>query len=218
MKNQIRIIVFVLLISSFFVNPIKAQNDVTYYYSEKFVKNAVFTWNVEQSINYFEDLPKNSNFTVKLKDPLYPGPMTEADLSKIYITIDVDGEKYTGNGFPLFWHIRKLNNSVETTIKEEFENNPEVFNVSSLSESLFRAGFTIYHVNYTLTIEMDIDSVDGITNRYYEHFTDNVDLEYTFELVFIDYAVEASFQFIGVLIGFSTLTLVLVILRRRKKK
>ncbi|MCG3221559.1 MAG: hypothetical protein H7641_09280 [Candidatus Heimdallarchaeota archaeon] len=217
MKKLVKFSIFILVLSTLLITPTRAQDDVSYYYSEKFVKNSVFTWNVNQSINYYESLPKNANFTVKLKDALYPGPMTPSDLNSIYIAIDVDGEKYSGEGFPLFWHIRKINGTVETTIKEEFENSPEVFNVSTISSTLFRTEFTIFHENYTLTIEMDIDSADGLTKRYFEYFTDNVDLESVIELVFTNYTVEASFQFLWVVLGFFLVTSTLVVNRRRKK-
>ncbi|NPD90065.1 MAG: hypothetical protein HGN29_15230 [Asgard group archaeon] len=217
MKKLVKFSIFILLLSSLLIIPTKAQDDVSYYYSEKFVKNSVFTWNVNQSFNYYEALPINANFSVKLKDALYPGPMTPSDLNSVYIAIDVDGEKYSGEGFPLFWHIRKINGSVETTIKEEFENSPEVFNVSTISSTLFRTEFIIYHENYTLSIEMEIDASDGLTKRYYEHFSDNVNLESIIELVFTNYAVEASYQFIWVVFGFFFMTSTLVIIRRRKK-
>ena len=64
---------------------------------------------------------------------------------------------------------------------------------------------------------MDIDSADGLTKRYYEHFTDNVDLESIVELVFTNYTVEASIQFMWVVLGFFIVTSTLVIIRRRKK-
>ncbi|MHA1953921.1 MAG: hypothetical protein ACXAAM_09435 [Candidatus Heimdallarchaeaceae archaeon] len=217
MKKIIKMSIFILLFSTLLIAPISAQDEVSFYYSEMFVKNSVFTWNVNQSINYYEALPKNANFSVKLEDALYPGPKTPSDLNSVYITIDVDGEKYSGVGFPLFWHIRKLNGSVETTLREDFENSPEIYNVSTVSGNLFRTEFTIFHVNYTLSIEMDIDSADGLTKRYYEHFSDNVDLESVIELVFTNYTVAASFQFLWVVVGFFIVTSTLVIIRRRKK-
>ena len=217
MKKIMQSIIFLILIVSLLAIPAKSQSDVEYYYSEKFVKNSVFTWRVNQSVNYFEQLPENANFTVKLKDPLYPGPMTIADLNKVYISINVDGEQYSGEGFPLFWHIREINGSVETTIREEFENSPDVFNVSTITSTVFRAEFTILHENYTLSVEMDIDSEDGITRRYYEHFNDNVDLESIIELVFINYAVEASFPIIGSIFGFFIVATSIFFLKRRKK-
>ncbi len=217
MKKLVKCSIFILLLSTLLITPTRAQDEVSFYYSEKFVKNSVFTWNVNQSINYYEALPKNANFTVKLEDALYPGPMTPSDLNNVYITIDVDGEKYSGVGFPLFWHIRKINGSVETALREDFENSPEIYNVSTAAGTLFKTEFTIYHVNYTLSIEMDIDSADGLTKRYYEHFSDNVDLESVIELVFTTYTVEASLQFMWVVLGFFIITSALVIKRRRKK-
>jgi hypothetical protein len=204
------------LLSSLLIIPAKAQDEVSFYYSEKFVKNSVFTWNVNQSVNYYEALPENANFSVTLKDALYPGPMTPSDLNKVYITIDVDGEKYSGAGFPLFWHLRKVNGSVETTIRDDFENSPELYNVSTVSGSIFLTEFIIYHVNYTLSVEMEIDAEDGLTKRYYEHFTDNVDLESVLELVFTNYTVKASYQFLWVVMGFFIITTLVVFRRRRK--
>jgi hypothetical protein len=218
MKKIIKLIFLIVLIVSVIAFPVKSQDDVEYYYSEKFVKNAVFTWRVNQSVNYFEELPENANFTVKLKDPLYPGPMTIAELNKVYITIDVNGEQYSGNGFPLFWHIRQINGSIETDIREEFENSPDVFNVSTITSTLFRAEFVILHENYTLSVEMDIDSEDGITKRYYEHFDDNVDLESIIELVFFDYTVAASFSIIGSIFGFLVVTASIMLIKKRKRK
>lgn len=217
MKKITRPIFFLILIVSLLAVPAKSQDDVEYYYSEKFVKNSVFTWRVNTSVNYFEQLPENANFTVKLKDPLYPGPMTIADLNKVYISINVDGEQYSGEGFPLFWHIREINGSVETTIREEFENAPDVFNVSTITSSVFRAEFTILHENYTLSVEMDIDSEDGITKRYYEHFNDNVDLESIIELIFINYAIEASYPIIGSIISILIVAISFIVFKRWKK-
>jgi hypothetical protein len=217
MKKIIKLSVFIILISTFFITPANAQDEVEYFYSEKFVKNSVFTWNVNQSVNYYEALPLNSNFTVKLKDALYPGGFTPSDLNKVYITIDVDGEKYSGQGFPLFWHIRKVNGSVETGIRDEFENSPEIYNVSLLTGSMFRTAFTINRENYNLSVEMEIDSADGLTKRYYEHFTDNASLESIIELVFTRYAVEASIQFLWTVVGFFVVTSSIVLIRKKRK-
>ena len=51
MKKIMQSIIFLILIVSLLAIPAKSQSDVEYYYSEKFVKNSVFTWRVNQSLS-----------------------------------------------------------------------------------------------------------------------------------------------------------------------
>jgi len=192
--------------------------DIQYYYSDKMVKNGTFTWLVNQSVDFYEEgVIEGANFTVKLKDSLYPGPLTEEDLNKIYASIEIDGKKYTGEGFPLFWHIRKINNSVETTIREDFESRPDLFNVTDLDPN-FYVNFTVSEDQYSFFIEMEIDPNDGITKRYYEIFSDNASLVSIVELVFIDYIVKAPFDFLWAVLGLFVPATIFMIIRKKKKK
>jgi hypothetical protein len=220
-KNLNKLVKFgfvLLILLPIFISPSVAQDEeILFYYSDKMVKNGTFTWKVNQSDNFYEELPVNASFTVQLKDPLYPGPITEDDLQRIYASITVDGEKYTGNGFPLFWHIRKVNDTVETTIREDFENEPTLFNVSDATPApLFRVNFTISDGDNVLYVEMDIDPDDGITKRYFEHFDDGAGLESTLELVFDNYIVEASFQYLWALVGIIAISSFIAIRRKRR--
>ena len=134
LKKMLKI-TFVLLFLVALVNTTTAAQEDGLYYSDKMVKNGTFTWTVTQNdntneaVDVYSILDVGSNFTVQLKDDLYPGPITEDELNSIYATIEVDGEKYTGSGFPLFWHIIKSEEGVNTTIREEFESETELTGV-----------------------------------------------------------------------------------------
>ena len=71
------------MMSAFLATTITAQEADELYYSDKMIKNGTFTWNVTASIDYYEDIPEGANFTVKLKDDLYPGPLSEEELQKV---------------------------------------------------------------------------------------------------------------------------------------
>ncbi len=216
MKKFLQISIIAVIIFAFIGTPSIAQ-DVQYYYSDKMVKNGTFTWLINQSDNFYEtDVVEGANFTVKLKDSLYPGPLTDEDLNKIYASINIDGKKYTGEGFPLFWHIRKINGSTETTIREDFEDKPELFNVTDAASN-FYVNFTITQDQYSFFIEMEVDPADGITKRYYENFTDNANLTSILELVFVSYVVEAPFDFLWAILGLFIPTTIFVIIRKRKR-
>jgi len=189
-KITVLIISFCLILSSTLTY---ADTDGLYY-SSKMVKNATFVWNVTISQNYFEEIPEGANFSVTLKDDLYPGPMSEEDLSSVYAEIAVDGSKYTGEGFPLFWHLYEIDSGVNTSIRERFEEESTLFNVTDGSMGRFNVNFTILESQYTLFVEMEIDPSDGLTKRYYEHFTDNSEIDSTIELNFIDYYIEIPIE------------------------
>ena len=219
LKRVLKMSVIALLIAALFSIPTIAQyEEEGLYYSDMMIKNGTFTWYVNQSLNYYEEIPTGSNFTVKLKDSLYPGPLTEEELQKVYASIKIDGDKYTGEGFPLFWQIFSTDeNGTTTSIKDDFASKPELFNVSDVSSDVFRVNFTLFDDPYTLYIELDIDSTTGITIRYYEHFDDGADLEAFLELIYTGYAVEASIQFLWALVGIVSISSLMVLIRKRKR-
>lgn len=217
LKKITQLSILGLLLLVMFTTPSFAQSEAQYYYHEKMVKNGTFIWNVTHSYEYYEDIPEGAQFSVKLRDSLYPGPLTEGELTSIYATIKVDGDKYTGNGFPLFWHIRKVNGTVETSIQEDFESEPTLFNVSDVTGSIFNVNFTIVDDQYSLFVDMDIDGTEGLTIRYFENLTDGVDLESSIELTYESYAVEAPLNFVWAFLGLFTTAIVLVIVKRKKK-
>ena len=190
-----KIMVF-LIVMFLFSSLTKANSEVDgLYYSPKMVKNAIFVWDVTQSVNFYENIPQGANFSVTLKDDLYPGPLSEENLSSVYASVKVNGEKYTGEGFPLFWHIYRLENegTTNTSIREEFENEPYLFNVTDGPMDTFYVNFTIRDNSYILFVEFEIDPNDGLTTRYYEHFFDSSTgtvEDSIIELVFIDYYLE----------------------------
>ena len=206
-----------LLVVALFSIPTIAQDEDGLYYSDMMIKNGTFTWYVNQSLNYYEEIPAGSNFTVKLKDSLYPGPLTEEELEKVYASIKIDGDKYTGEGFPLFWQIFKVEDGNTTSIKEDFQDEPDLFNVSDVSSDVFCVNFTLFDDPYTLYIELDIDSTTGITIRYFEHFDDGADLEAILELIYTGYAVEASIQFLWALVGLVSISSLVIIIRKRRR-
>ena len=218
LKRVLKIGVIALLVAALFSIPTIAQNENELYYSDMMIKNGTFTWYVNQSLNYYEDIPAGSNFTVKLKDSLYPGPLTEEELQKVYASIKIDGDKYTGEGFPLFWQTHFMDeNDTTVTIKEDFESKPELFNTSDISADVFRVNFTLFDDPYTLYIELNIDSTTGLTIRYYEHFDDGADLEAILELVYTGYAVEASIQFLWTLVGLISISSLIILVRKIKR-
>ncbi|MEE9409964.1 MAG: hypothetical protein V3V41_03465 [Candidatus Heimdallarchaeota archaeon] len=217
MGKLLNIAIMTFLVVGIFSIPTIAQTEDGLYYSDLMVKDGTFTWLVNQSLNYYEEIPEGANFTVKLKDSLYPGPLTEADLEKVYASIKVDDDKYTGEGFPLFFHTHKIENETTITIREDFDSEPELFNVTDVSGSIFRVNFSIFDDPYNLYIELDIDSSDGITKRYFEHFDDGADLEAVIELIYTGYSVEASVQFLWSIVGLVSITSLIVILRKRRR-
>ncbi|MHA1259588.1 MAG: hypothetical protein ACTSSG_01095 [Candidatus Heimdallarchaeaceae archaeon] len=219
MKLIFRLFIITMLVASIFTAPIIAQDsEVLYYYSDKMVKNGTFIWNVTKSHDYYEKIPEGAEFSVKLKDSLYPGPVTEADLNKVYATIKVDGNKYTGNGFPLFWHISREENGTTTTIREDFESEPTYFNVSDVEGSIFNVNFTIVQDNYTLFVEMDINGTDGLTVRYFENLTDYSSVYSWIELIFLSFTIEAPIRFGWSLLGLLFIPIILAVRRRKRRK
>jgi hypothetical protein len=206
--------------SAFLATTITAQEADELYYSDKMIKNGTFTWNVTTSIDYYEDIPEGANFTVKLKDDLYPGPLSEEELQKVYASVKVDGNKYTGEGFPLFWHIERKNDTHTITIRDEFENNPTLFNVTDGTGSWFYVNFTVEEGDYTLFVEFEIDPADGVTKKYYEHFVSvevGNEIDSQIQLDFLGYIVEAPLQFGWAFLGLLSLGALVFIRKRRKK-
>ncbi len=206
---------------AFATNFATAQEVDGLYYSDLMVKDGTFTWNVTDSVEFYEDIPLNVNFTVTLKDDLYPGPISEEDLEKVYASVKVDGNKYTGEGFPLFWHMYKLEDEGVTnvTIREEFEAETTLFNVTDGPLGLFNVNFTITENEYTLFVDMDIDPADGLTKRYYEHFYDNdTTVNSTIELSYLGYTTESPMQVLWALTGVFTIGALVVIRKRKQRK
>jgi len=218
LKRVLKIGVIALLVAAMFSIPTIAQNEDGLYYSDMMIKNGTFTWYVNQSVNYYEDIPAGSNFTVQLKDSLYPGPLTEEELQKVYASIKIDGDKYTGEGFPLFWHTHFIEDGNTTTIKEDFVSKPELFNVTDDSSDVFGVNFTLFDDPYTLFIELNIDSTTGLTVRYFEHFDDGADLEAFLELIYTGYVVEASIQFLWALVGLVSISSLVIIVKKRRRE
>lgn len=205
---------------AFATNFATAQEDDGLYYSDLMVKDGTFSWNVTQSVEFYEDIPLNVNFTVTLKDDLYPGPISETDLEKVYASVKVDGNKYTGEGFPLFWHLYKVEDEGATnvTIREEFEAETTLFNVTNGPLGYFNVNFTIVENQYTLFVEMDIDPTDGLTKRYYEHFNDNDTIDSVIELVYLGYTTESPMQALWAIAGVFTIGALVVIRKRRRRQ
>ena len=194
------------------------------YYSDLMVKDGTFTWNVTQSDQFYETIDVGVNFTVTLKDDLYPGPISEEDLEKVYASVKVDGDKYTGEGFPLFWHLYKISNegADNVTIREEFEAETDLFNVTDGgSTEMFNVNFTIEETGNVLYVDMDINSTIGITTRYYEYFYNNgtnttsiIELSYLYGA----YTLDAPFNGLWALAGVFTIGALVVIRKRKQKK
>ncbi|MBY9001146.1 MAG: hypothetical protein KGD64_09545 [Candidatus Heimdallarchaeota archaeon] len=227
MKNMLKV-TFVLLFLVALVNTSTAALDDGYYYSDKMVKNGTFTWSVIQNVNTNEAvdvygiLDVGSNFTVQLKDDLYPGPISEDELNSVYATIEVDGEKYTGSGFPLFWHVEKVENGTVSTIREEFESETELFNVSDAGSN-FLVNFTVFDVftvgstNYTLFVELEIDPLNGLTKRYYDRLINGTQVENIFEMEFIDFIVRAPADTLWIITGLVAVSTIVWFVKRKRK-
>lgn len=198
------------------------------YYSNKMVKNGTFTWlvtqndNTNEAVDVYSVLDVGSNFTVQLKDDLYPGPISEEELNSVYASIEVDGEKYTGSGFPLFWHIEKVEEGNITTIREEFEVETELFNVSSTGTN-FLVNFTIYDIfevgntNYTLFVELEIDPLEGLTVRYYDKLLNGTQVENIFEMEFTGYIVSAPVDIVWVITGLVSISAIVWFVKKKHK-
>ena len=227
LKKMLKI-TFVLLFLVALVNTTTAAQEDGLYYSDKMVKNGTFTWtviqnnNTNEAVDVYSILDVGSNFTVQLKDDLYPGPITEDELNSIYATIEVDGEKYTGSGFPLFWHIIKSEEGVNTTIREEFEAETELFNVSDAGSN-FLVNFTVSDIftvgstNYTLFVELEIDPLDGLTKRYYDELMNGTVIENTYEMVYADYVVSAPADTLWIITGLVTVSAIVWFIKRKRK-
>jgi len=220
MKKVLKLSLVVLMLSAFMASTISAQDGDELYYSEQMIKNGTFTWNVTKSVDYYEDIPVGANFTVKLKDDLYPGPLSEEELQKVYASVKVDGNKYTGEGFPLFWHIERKNDTHTILIRDEFEDNPTLFNVTDGTGSLFYVNFTVEEGDYILFVEFEIDPDDGVTKRYYEHFVSvevGNEADSEIELEFLGYIVESPLQFSWIFLGLLSIGALVLIRKRRTK-
>ena len=199
------------------------------YYSSKMVKNGTFTWTITENINeiddvdVYSDLQLGANFTVRLRDNLYPGPITEEELNSVYATIEVDGEKYTGSGFPLFWHVEKVEDGNATTIREEFEAETDLFNVTDAGTN-FYVNFTVPDVfevegtNYTLFVEMVINPTDGLTVRYYDELYNVTTEKNTFEMVYIDYVVSAPMNTLWGILGIVSVACLVWFVKKKKHR
>ncbi|MCE7747840.1 MAG: hypothetical protein GPJ51_05545, partial [Candidatus Heimdallarchaeota archaeon] len=137
-----------------------------------------------------------------------------------YASVKVDGNKYTGEGFPLFWHLYKVEDEGATnvTIREEFEAETTLFNVTNGPLGYFNVNFTIVENQYTLFVEMDIDPTDGLTKRYYEHFNDNDTIDSVIELVYLGYTTESPMQALWAIAGVFTIGALVVIRKRRRRQ
>ena len=220
LKKILKLSLVILIISAFTLSiSSTAQQADGLYYSNKLVKNMVFTWNVTISEDYYEEIPEGANFTVQLKDDLYPGPLSEEDLEKVYASVKVDGNKYTGEGFPLFWHVNRTETGNTTTIREEFEGEPTLFQVVNGLIG-FVVNFTVTDDPYELYVEMEIDPTDGITKRYYESFNDtDANVTSELELIFLGNILGSPISTMWSLLGiFSIAALVLIVRRKRNKK
>ncbi len=223
-------VTFVLVFIIAFANLATAVPEDGLYYSDKMVKNGTFTWivtqneNTNEAVDVYSVLDVDSNFTVQLKDDLYPGPISEEELNSVYATIEVDGEKYTGSGFPLFWHIEKVNNGDITTIREEFEAETELFNVSSAVTGVnFVVNFTIIDIfevdntNYTLFVELEIDPLVGLTTRYYDELLNGTQVENIFEMEYTDYIVSVPIDTVWVITGLVSISAIVWFVKRKRQ-
>ncbi|MCE7749730.1 MAG: hypothetical protein GPJ51_15195, partial [Candidatus Heimdallarchaeota archaeon] len=119
-------------------------------------------------------------------------------------------------------------NSVNTSIRERFEEESTLFNVTDGPMGRFCVDFTISDNPYVLFVELEIDPLDGLTKRYYEHFTDYSEVNSIIELTYIDYYVVTpsetstppsspkTINGLGLLISFVSLSFLGVILIRRR--
>ncbi|MHA1200478.1 MAG: hypothetical protein ACTSQF_14240 [Candidatus Heimdallarchaeaceae archaeon] len=221
MKKAIKLSLVVILMFALASNFAIAQEVDGLYYSDLMVKDGTFTWNVSQSVEFYEDIPLGVNFTVTLKDDLYPGPISVEDLEKVYASVKVDGNKYTGEGFPLFWHTYKLETESEittnTSIREEFEEETSLFNVTDGPAGAFNVNFTIIEDQYILFVDMDVNITTGLTVRYFENFQDNDTIDSTIELVYLAYTTESPMQALWAIAGVLTIGALVVVRKRRRK-
>jgi len=196
MKKALTLLIVLVLLSSM----VSASEDIDgLYYSSLMIENGSFVWNVTQSENFYEDIPLGANFTVTLKDNLYPGPLSEEDLGNVYASVHVDGDKYTGEGFPLFWHLYEISDdgTTNTTIREEFEAEPTLFNVTDCIGVNFRVNFTIIDGYYSLDVVLEINPFTGLTEYYCEIFLDESSgtlVASIIELSYIDYYISVPEQ------------------------
>ncbi len=222
-------ITFVLAFLIAFANIASAVPEDGLYYSNKMVKNGTFTWIVTQNENTNEDvdvysvLDVGSNFSVQLKDDLYPGPISEEELNSVYASIEVDGEKYTGSGFPLFWHIEKVEDGNITSIRDEFEEETDLFNVSSAGIN-FLVNFTIFNIfevdgtNYTLFVELEINPLEGLTTRYYDKLLNGDQVENVYEMVYTGYLVSAPIDTVWVITGLISISAIVWFVKKKSKQ
>lgn len=221
-------ITFVLVFIIALANLSSAAPEDGLYYSDKMVKNGTFTWivtqneNTNEAVDVYSVLNVGSNFTVQLKDDLYPGPISEEELNSVYASIEIDGEKYTGSGFPLFWHIEKVENGTITTIREEFEAETELFNVSSAGVN-FSVNFTIFDIfevdgtNYTLFVELEINPLEGLTTRYYDRLLNGTQVENVFEMEYTDYIVSAPIDTVWVITGLVSISAIVWFVKKKRQ-
>ena len=221
-------VTFVLAFLIAFANLTTAAPEDGLYYSDKMVKNGTFTWivtqneNTNEAVDVYSVLNVGSNFTVQLKDDLYPGPITEEELNSVYATIEIDGEKYTGSGFPLFWHIEKVEDGNITSIRDEFEVETDLFNVSSAGIN-FLVNFTIFNIfevdntNYTLFVELEIDPLEGLTTRYYDELLNGTQVENTFEMEFTGYIVSAPIDTVWIITGLVSISAIVWFVKKKRR-
>ncbi|MCK4972737.1 MAG: hypothetical protein KAS52_05410 [Candidatus Heimdallarchaeota archaeon] len=227
MKKILKV-TFVLAFLIAFANLTTAAPEDGLYYSDKMVKNGTFTWivtqneNTNEAVDVYSVLNVGSNFTVQLKDDLYPGPITEEELNSVYATIEIDGEKYTGSGFPLFWHIEKVEDGNITSIRDEFEVETDLFNVSSAGIN-FLVNFTIFNIfevdntNYTLFVELEIDPLEGLTTRYYDELLNGTQVENTFEMEFTGYIVSAPIDTVWIITGLVSISAIVWFVKKKRR-
>ena len=232
MKKAIQLSLVAILLMAFMTSFASAQTGDGLYYSNLMQKDHSFAWNVTQSEEFYEDIPIGVNFTVTLKDDLYPGPLTSADLEKVYASVKVDGDKYTGEGFPLFWHLYEITDYVNetsytnTTIREEFEAETTLFSVNDgLSPELFIVNFTISEEPYQLDVNMTINGNTGLTEIYYEFFQEfnpdnltEIVSNSTIELTYLGHTIESPYPALWALAGVFTIGALVVIRKRKQKK
>ena len=221
-------VTFVLAFLIAFANLTTAAPEDGLYYSDKMVKNGTFTWivtqneNTNEAVDVYSVLNVGSNFTVQLKDDLYPGPITEEELNSVYATIEIDGEKYTGSGFPLFWHIEKVEDGNITSIRDEFEVETDLFNVSSAGIN-FLVNFTIFNIfevdntNYTLFVELEIDPLEGLITRYYDELLNGTQVEITFEMEFTGYILSAPIDTVWIITGLVSISAIVWFVKKKRR-
>ena len=212
-KFLLVLITIFLILSS---QQIYAEEDGLYFSSEM-IKDATFTWEVVQSIDFYENIPQGALFTVTLEDDLYPGPLSEVEYEQTSTIMKVDGEEYTGEGFPLIWYLYTIELGMKTTIRESFESYPSSYNVTDGSIGSFNVDFEIREAPYNLYVEMEIGLSSGLTTRYYEHFfSDNSLDDSTIELKWIKNPERTTVNILNTLIILPLLSIFYAILKKRK--